>query len=107
MNKPFSLIKRDFTTKIYDVIRDSRLDLGVVDLIFKQISQEIGAMADKQANEDYDNWQRYLAEMAKANEKPDGEKKDIPDEIKEELKNGPDHPCNGPTAIVLDDPPQE
>lgn len=107
MNKPFSLIKRDFITKIYDVIRDSRLDLAVVDLIFKQISQEIGAIADKQANEDYENWQRYLAEIAKANENPDEEKEYIPDEIKEELKNGPDHPSNRPTVIAFDDPPQE
>lgn len=104
MNKPFSIIKREFITNIYSVIRDSNLDLNVVDLIFKQIAQEISNIADKQAEEEYINWQRYLEEIAKTNEKPEEEKKSSEETISNlDIPINDEKIFNTTPIIALDD----
>lgn len=69
MNKPFVVMKQEFEESVYSIIRTSRLDMTIIDMILSQISTNIHNIAKEDSDRQVNNWQQYLSEMAKAAEK--------------------------------------
>ena len=69
MNKPFVVMKQEFEESVYSIIRTSKLDMTIIDMILSQISMNIHNFAKEDSDRQINNWQQYLSEMAKAAEK--------------------------------------
>lgn len=59
MQKPFSVIKKEFTEEIIAVINRSSLDIAIIDMIIKQISAEVSEVAMKEADKQIEKWKEY------------------------------------------------
>jgi hypothetical protein len=69
MNKPFVVMKQEFEESVYSIIKTSKLDMTIIDMILSQISMNIHNIAKEDSDRQVNNWQQYLSEMAKAAEK--------------------------------------
>ena len=62
MNKPFAVLKREFTGEIINAINTSPIDMDIKSMILKQICHEVSKVAERDAEKQIERWEESQKE---------------------------------------------